>query len=166
MRLLNAQGRGVASAVCVIMLLVFSCQAGASPAGYAVQPGMTQMLLSMAGVETESVVLSRADDISKALYIPNVRGNDILIGFPDAGIRQGAPFLLTVNGEDLMVKVTGGGQLAVLEGDPHVLPADVGDFIDCLVNNIGDLARAIIELDIGGIIGNAFQLVGCIFAIL
>jgi hypothetical protein len=126
---------------------------------------MTQMLLLAAGVETDSVVLTRGDDISRAIYIPNLRGNDVLIGFPDTGIGRDVPFLLAINGEELMVEATGGG-LTVLEGDPSVLPADIGDFIDCLVENIVDLARAIIELNIGGIIGNVLQLVGCIFSIL
>jgi hypothetical protein len=140
--------------------------ADAAPARHAMQPGMTRMLLSVAGVETDSVVLSRSDDISRAIYIPNVRGNEVLIGFPDAGIGRDVPFLLAINGEELLVESATGGGLTVLDGDSSVLPADVGDFIDCLVNNIVDLARAIIELNIGGIIGNVLQLVGCIFAIL
>lgn len=165
MRLWKGMRLWVTGAFCLAMIVCCSMPAEAARAGYAMQPGMTRMLLSVAGVETDSVVLSRADDISRALYIPNLRGNDVLIGFPDAGIGRDVPFLLAINGEELMVEATGGG-LTVLEGDPSVLPADVGDFIDCLVNNIVDLVRSIIEINIGGIIGNVLQLVGCIFAIL
>jgi hypothetical protein len=155
----------VTGGLCVAVLLSVSISAGAAPGRYAAQPVMTQLLLSSAGVETEAVELYRDDDISRAIYIPNLRGNDVLIGFPDAGIGRDVPFLLAINGEELMVEATGGG-LTVLEGDPSVLPADVDDFVDCLVNTIVDLVRSIIELNIGGIIGNVFQLVGCIFAIL
>jgi hypothetical protein len=127
---------------------------------------MTGLLLSSAGVETEAVELYRDDDISRALYIPDVRGNEVLIGFPSAGIRLAVPFLLVVNGEEFTVEVTSDKQLDVLEGDPSLLPADVGDFVNCLVNNIVDLVKSIIEINIGGIIGNVLQLVVCIFAIL
>jgi len=156
----------VTGGLCVAVLLSVSIPAGAAPGRYAAQPAMTQLLLSSAGVETEAVELYRDDDISRALYIPDVGGNDVLIGFPGAGIGLEVPFLLVVNGEELMVKVTAAGELTVLEGDPSVLPADVGDFVDCLVNNIVDLVRSIIELNIGGIIGNVLQLVVCVFAIL
>jgi hypothetical protein len=166
MMVTNRKRSMVAGAFCVALLVSIALPAGAAPGRYAMQPGMTQMFLSVAGVETDAVVLSRGDDISRALYIPNLRGNDVIIGFPDAGIGLDVPFLLSINGEELMVEATTGGGLAVLEGDPTVLPADIGDFIDCLVNNIVDLARAIIELNIGGIIGNVLQLVGCIFQIL
>lgn len=155
----------VAGAFCAVLLVCIALPAGAAPGRCAMQPGVTQMLLSAAGVETDAVVLSRGDDIRRALYIPNLRGNDVLIGFPDAGIGLDVPFLLSINGEELMVAATSGG-LEVLEGDPAVLPADVGDFVSCLVSNIVDLARAIIQIDIGGIIGNVLQIVGCIFQIL
>ena len=166
MKLLSSLRSMVMGTFCIIVLLCFSMPAEAVHARYAMQPAMTQMLLTMAGLETDAVELSRDDDISRAIYIPDVRGNDVLIGFPDAGIGRDVPFLLSINGEELIVEATAGGALNVLEGDPAVLPADVGDFIDCLVNNIVDLARAIIELNIGGIIGNVLQLVGCIFSIL
>lgn len=166
MKVSNRMRSMVAGTFCAALLVCVAMPAGAAPGRYAMQPGMTQMFLSVAGVETDAVVLSRGDDISRALYIPNLRGNDVLIGFPDAGIGLDVPFLLAINGEELMVEATTGGGIAVLEGDPSVLPADIGDFIDCLVNNIVDLARSIIELNIGGIIGNVLQLVGCIFAIL
>jgi hypothetical protein len=156
----------VTGGLCVAVLLSVSISAGAAPGRYAAQPAMTQLLLSSAGVETEAVELYRDDDISRALYMPNVGGNEVLIGFPGAGIGLEVPFLLVVNGEELTVKVTAAGELTVLEGDPSVLPADVGDFVDCLVNTIVDLVRSIIEINIGGIIGNVLQLVGCIFAIL
>jgi hypothetical protein len=155
----------VAGAFCVALLVCVALPAGAAPGRYAMQPGVTQLFLSVAGMETDAVVLSRSDDISRALSIPNLRGNDVLIGFPDAGIGLDVPFLLAINGEELMVAATSGG-LAVLEGDPAVLPADIGDFVNCLVDNIVDLARAIIQIDIGGIIGNVLQIVGCIFQIL
>lgn len=165
MKVSNRMRAMVAGTFCVALLVCIALPAGAAPGRYAMQPGVTQLFLSVAGMETDAVVLSRSDDISRALSIPNLRGNDVLIGFPDAGIGLDVPFLLSINGEELMVEATGGG-LTVLEGDPAVLPADIGDFIDCLVNNIVDLARAIIQIDIGGIIGNVLQLVGCIFAIL
>jgi hypothetical protein len=165
MKVLKGMRLPVIGAFCCAMMVCCTVPAGASMRGHEMQPAMTQMLLLAAGVETDSVVLTRGDDISRAIYIPNLRGNDVLIGFPDTGIGRDVPFLLAINGEELMVEATGGG-LTVLEGDPSVLPADIGDFIDCLVENIVDLARAIIELNIGGIIGNVLQLVGCIFSIL
>lgn len=166
MRFRNSMRLLVTGGLCVAVLLSVSISAGAAPGRYAAQPAMTQLLLSSAGVETEAVELYRDDDISRALYMPNVGGNEVLIGFPGAGIGLEVPFLLVVNGEELTVKVTAAGELTVLEGDPSVLPADVGDFVDCLVNTIVDLVRSIIEINIGGIIGNVLQLVGCIFAIL
>jgi hypothetical protein len=166
MKVSNKMQSMVAGAFCVVLLVCIALPAGAAPGRYAMQPGMTRVFLSAAGVETDSVALSRGDDIRRALSIPNLRGNDVLIGFPDGGIRLDVPFLLAINGEDLMVEATSGGELLVLAGDPSVLPADIGDFVNCLVNNIVDLARAIIQLDIGGIIGNVLQLVGCIFQIL
>ncbi len=166
MRFRNSMRLLVTGGLCVAVLLSVSISAGAAPGRYAAQPVMTQLLLSSAGVETEAVELYRDDDISRALYMPNVGGNEVLIGFPGAGIGLEVPFLLVVNGEELTVKVTAAGELTVLEGDPSVLPADVGDFVDCLVNTIVDLVRSIIEINIGGIIGNVLQLVGCIFAIL
>jgi len=156
----------VTGGLCVAVLLSVSIPAGAAPGRYAAQPAMTGLLLSSAGVETEAVELYRDEGISRALHIPDVRGNDVLIGFPDAGIGLEVPFLLVVNGEEFTVEVTSDRQLNVLEGDPAVLPADVGEFVDCLVNNIVDLVRSIIEINIGGIIGNVLQLVVCIFAIL
>jgi hypothetical protein len=165
MRFLNSMRFLVTVGLCVAVLLSFSITAGAAPGRYAAQPAMTRLLLSSAGVATEAVELYRDDDISRALHIPDVRGNDVLIGFPGAGIGPEVPFLLVVNGEELNVKVTAAGELTVLEGDPSVLPADVGDFINCLVNNIVDLVKSIIEINIGGIIGNVLQLVVCVFAI-
>jgi hypothetical protein len=165
MKVSNRMRSMVTGTFCVALLVCIALPAGAAPGRYAMQPGVAQLFLSAAGVETDAVVLSRGDDIRRALYIPNLRGNDVLIGFPDAGIGLDAPFLLAINGEELMVEATSGG-LAVLEGDPAVLPADIGDFVNCLVDNIVDLARAIIQIDIGGIIGNVLQIVGCIFQIL
>lgn len=166
MRVVRSMRSMTAGVFCVALLMCISMPAEAAPAGYAMQPGMTRMFLSMAGMETDAVVLSRNDDISRALYIPNLRGNDVVIGFPDAGIGLDVPFLLEINGEELIVEATAEGELHVLEGDPAVLPADIGDFINCLVDNIVDLVRAIIELNIGGIIGNVFEIIGCIFRIL
>lgn len=166
MRVVKSLRSMMAGAFCVALLMCISMPAESAPARYAMQPGMTRMFLSIAGMETDAVVLSRNDDISRALYIPNLRGNDVVIGFPDAGIGLDVPFLLEINGEELIVEATAGGGLGVLQGDPTILPADIDDFVSCLVNNIVDLARAIIQLDIGGIIGNVLQLVGCIFSIL
>ena len=166
MRFRNSMQLLVTGGLCVAVLLSVSIPAGAAPGRYAAQPAMTGLLLSSAGVESEAVELYRDDDISRALYIPDVRGNEVLIGFPGAGIRLAVPFLLVVNGEEFTVEVTSDKQLDVLEGDPSLLPADVGDFVNCLVNNIVDLVKSIIEINIGGIIGNVLQLVVCIFAIL
>jgi len=166
MSLARRTGSSVMVTFCFAVLLCFSNPAGASQGWHEVQPGMARIFLSMAGLETDSVALDRGDGIQRALYIANLKGNDVLIGFPDAGIGRDVPFLLAINGEELTVEASAQGELNVLEGDPAVLPTDVGDFISCLLGNIVDLVRAILQLNIGGIIGNLFELIGCIFSIL
>ena len=172
MGLLSMMRSAVTGVLCVTVLLCFSFPAGASPGGYAVQPEIAQLLLAMAGVETELIALSREDDFNRAIHIAGVRGNDILIGFPDAGIGKEAPFLLAYNGEELIVKLTGQGALEVIEGNPQVIPASITDFIGCLVNSIADLVGDILECGvsplclIGVVFNGVFRILGCIFSIL
>ena len=172
MGLLSRMRSAVTGVLCVTVLLCFSFPAGASPGGYAVQPEIAQLLLTMAGVETELIALSREDDFNRAIHIAGVRGNDILIGFPDAGIRKEVPFLLALNGEELIVELAEQGELEVLSGNPEVIPAGITDFIGCLVNSIGDLIGNILECGIsplclvGVVFNGVFRILGCIFSIL
>jgi hypothetical protein len=82
------------------------------PNGYAsrevisVQPETVQIVLSMAGIETEIVSLDRADGFDRALYADNLGSNAILVGFPRKGIGKEVPFLLAVEGKEIVVRVS------------------------------------------------------------
>ena len=85
----------------------------------------------MAGLEAEIVDLSREDGFDRALYTDNLGSDTILIAFPGTGIGKGFPFLLAVEGEEIVFLIAADGGLQVVSGNEAVLPAGVIDAVEC-----------------------------------
>jgi hypothetical protein len=119
-------------ALCMCLLFSFVPNSNASREGITVQPETVQFFLSMVGLETEIVDLDREDGLDRALYIDNLGIYPILIGFPEAGIGKGVPFLLTVEGEEIVVRVSEDGRLKDIAGNEVVMPAGIAEYVVCM----------------------------------
>jgi hypothetical protein len=144
----------------------------ASRAGITIQPEIVQIVLSMAGLETEIVDLDREDGFDRALYIDSLGSDSILIGFPGTGIGKGFPFLLAVEGEEIVVRIAEDGGLQVVAGDEAVMPAGIIDVVECLVGTLVDLIQDILDVSLNPfriivlVLNAVFSILGCVFSLI
>ena len=111
-------------ASCIILFCSSVPGSYASQGVMNVQPEIAQSLLSMVGLETEIVALNRGDGFDRTLNLGSLQGNSLSIGFPTTGISRGVPFLLTVEGEEVIVALTEDGVIEVLGGDASAVPPE------------------------------------------
>jgi hypothetical protein len=118
--------------MCICLLFSFVPNSNASRGEITVQPETVQFFLSLVGLETEIVDLNREDGIDRALYTDNLGSDPILIGFPETGIGKESPFLLAVEGEEIVVRVAEDGELQVVTGNAEVMPAGFLELVQCV----------------------------------
>jgi hypothetical protein len=148
------------------------------PNGYAagngdmsIQPETVQIILSMAGLETELVDLAREDVFDRALYTDTLGSDPLLIGFPGKGIGKGFPFLLAVEGEEIVFLIAEDGGLQVVSGNEAVIPAGVIDAVECLVGTLLDLIQDILDASLNPfsiialVLNAVFSILFCVFAL-
>ncbi len=134
-----------------------------------VQPELLQILLSLAGMETEIANLNRGDCFERGIYIKGIKDVTLLIGFPKTGIRKGVPFLLSVEDTEVLVELSEGGSLNVIDGDERLIPSGIGDFIECIFNAAGNLVKDIGDCSVNpfcivvAALSGVFNILGCIF---
>jgi len=159
-------------ASCIILFCSSVISSYASQGVMNVQPEIAQSLLGMVGLETEIVELNRGDGFDRTLNLGSLEGNSLSIGFPTTGISRGAPFLLTVEGEEVIVALTEDGVIAVLGGDPSAVPLSIFDAVECLLDTLVDLVRDILESNLNIfriivlVINGIFRILGCIVSII
>jgi hypothetical protein len=125
----------------VISLCVLPAQA--AQAGRAVHPELLQKLLSTAGLSTEIFTLDRADGFAKGILIENVRDVSLMIGFPGDGIQKGTPFLLSIEGQEVVAALSEEGELIVIAGEEALVPAGILDFVECILDTVDVLLEGI-----------------------
>ena len=113
----------VCLASCLYVVLFSVPNGYASRGAISIQPETVQIVLSMAGLGTEIVDLAREDGFDWALYADDLGSDAILIGFPGTGIGKGFPFLLAVEGEEIVFLIAEDGGLEVVSGNEEVIPA-------------------------------------------
>jgi len=162
----------VCLASCMYLLLSSVPNGYASREVISVQPETVQIVLSMAGIETEIVSLDRADGFDRALYADNLGSNAMLVGFPRKGIGKEVPFLLAVEGKEIVVRVSEGGGLHVVAGDGAVMPAGIIDAVECLVNTLLGLIQGILDAPLNPftiialVLNAVFSILGCVFSLI
>ena len=158
-------------AACLCVLLSSVPNGYASRAVITLQPEIAQIVLSMAGLETGIVDLAREDGFDRALYADNLGSDPLLIGFPGTGIGKGFPFLLAVEGEEIVFLIAEDGGLQVVSGNEAVLPAGVIDAVQCLVNTLLGLIQGILDAPLNPfsiialVLNAVFSILGCVFSL-
>jgi hypothetical protein len=143
----------------------------ASRADVTIQPEMVQIVLHMAGWETESLDLDREDGFDRGLSIDTLGSDPMLIGFPATGIGKGVPFLLSLEGEEIVVRIAEEGGLQVVSGNEAVIPAGVIDAVECLVDTLVDLIQGILDASLNPfsivalVLNAVFKILGCVFSL-
>jgi hypothetical protein len=139
--------------------------------GMSIQPETVQIILSMAGLETELVDLAREDGFDRALYTDTLGSDSLLIGFPGKGIGKGFPFLLAVEGEEIVFLIAEDGGLQVVSGNEAVIPAGVIDAVECLVDTLVNLIEGILDVSLNPfsiialVLNAVFSIVFCVFSL-
>ena len=161
----------VCLASCLYVLLFTVPDGYASRGVMSIQPETVQMVFSMAGVETEIIDLVREDGFDRALYADTLGSNPLLIGFPETGIGEGLPFLLAVEGEEIVFLIAEDGGLEVVCGNEAVIPAGVIDAVECLVNTLLGLIQGILDASLNPfsiialVLNAVFSILGCVFSL-
>ena len=156
---------------CVALIFCLSLNVQASPVRNTVQPEILQILLSMVGLETEIKDLNREDGFEKGIYIEGIQDVRLLIGFPKTGIAKGTPFLLSVEGEEVLVELSEEGVLSIIDGDEEFIPTGISDFVECILDAVADLVENILDcrnpfcIVVYALYG-IFKILWCIFYIL
>jgi hypothetical protein len=128
-----------------------------------VKPVIFQSALKAAGIFSERIVSDPGTGYPCAVYMRDYKGSEVTIGFPSAGLRRGAPFLLAIDGMTAIVRCADDGKLAIISGDERIVQSGVFDIIGCILSNtlesLGDLIEAIANVNIGGILQAVAKLV-------
>lgn len=160
------------AAVCAVLIFCFPLNVYASPGLNVFQPEILQMFLSVAGLETEIVDLNRGDGFERGIYIEGIQDVTLLIGFPKTGITKGTPFLLSVEGVELLVELSEEEGLIVIDGDEELIPLNIFDFVECILESIIDVVQGILSCGANPFcivivaLSGVFKILGCIFYIL
>jgi len=158
-------------ATCVALQFCLSLNVQASTLKNSVRPEILKIILSMVGLETEIKDLNRGDGFEKGIYIEGIQDVRIMIGFSKAGIEKGIPFLLSVEGVEVLVELSEEGVLSVNEGDGEFIPSGISDFVECIMNAVAELVEDILDcrdpfcIIIYSLYG-IFRILWCIFNLL
>ena len=126
----------------------------------------------MAGLETKIVDLDREDGIDRGLYTDALRSDAVLIGFSGTGIGRGVPFLLAVEGEEIVVQQADYGGLLVVAGNETVMPSGIIDGVECLIDTLVDLIQGILDAPLNPfsiivlVFNTVFSILGCVFSLI
>lgn len=143
----------IAFSACVLLLCrPVPIQAGSFEP--VVQPALFQSALKAAGVFSERIVAdSQTGDIC-SVYIPDLKGSTVTIGFPSSGLKPGKPFFLEIDGMQATVTCTGDGKMSLIDGDERIIATGIFGTLECLFNTVltmlADVFDAILTLDILG----------------
>ena len=157
---------------CSYLLLSAVPNSHASRAGVTIQPEMVQVVLSMAGWGTESIDLDREDGFDRALAIDTLGSDPMIIGFPATGIGKGVPFLLAMEGEEIIVLLAEEGGVQVLSGNEAVIPTGIIDAVECLVDTLAGLIQGILDSSLNPfsivvlVLNAVFNMLGCVFSLI
>ena len=86
-------------------------------------------------------------------------------------MAKGVPFLLSVEGEEVLLALSENGMIQVIDGNEEVVPASIINAVVCLINTLVDLVRDILESNLNIVnlfvlVFNAvFNILGCIVSI-
>ena len=109
----------------------------------AVKPALVQHMLKIAQVPLEVVENSPDAPFPSSIYIPELAGSSVTIGFPAAGIQRQAPFYLEIDGAAATVMVGAHGGLKIIDGDSRVTASGIFSVIQCLISTILTTMQAI-----------------------
>lgn len=130
-------------------------------------PAFFQSALKAAGVFSEKIVSDPDTGYPHCVYIPDLRGATVTIGFPSTGLRRETLFLLEIDGMLATVICTDDGKLTILDGDKRMAATGIFGTLECLFNEVltmlADLFEAIFSLNIVGILESIF---GGIFGVI
>ena len=147
--------------------------AQADTAGFVVQPVLLQHLLKIAQVPAELIENSPDSPFPTSVYIPELKGSSVTIGFPASGIRRQAPFYLEIDGAAATVMIGAQGGLAIIDGDGRITATGIFSALDCIfsaiITMIDDFFYALLHFDFLGMLTAIFNgihwIINCIFEI-
>jgi hypothetical protein len=152
----------IVGTVC-LLLICAAAPAQAQTWEPSLKPALFQSSLKAAGIFSERIASDPDTGYTAGIYMPNFKGSAVTIGFPAAGLRRGAPFLLEIDGMTATVQYDGDGTLKIIDGDQRVADSSVFGIIECILSNalesVGDLIDSIAHLNIPGIIQAVVKLV-------
>ncbi|MBN2107375.1 MAG: hypothetical protein JW832_08100 [Deltaproteobacteria bacterium] len=141
---------------CMFCFFSFSFTAG-SFAGHsspALHPSFFQGMLQATGVSCEIIASDPSAGCPSCVYIPDLKGSTVTIGFPVSGLLPGKPFMLEIDGMQATVAFAGSGSLLFVDGDERVSAAGIFGTLECLFNTIltmlAEAFDSILSLDILG----------------
>ena len=148
--------RRISFLTCLFCLFSFFCAAGAF-AGHsspALHPSFFQSMIQATGTYSEIIASDPATGYPSCVYIPDLQGSSVTIGFPASGLLPGEPFMLEIDGMQATVACTGDGRLSLVEGDERVIAAGIFGTLECLFNTVltmlAEMFDSILSLDILG----------------
>ena len=122
---------------CTVLISFCSFNLYAAQEKRAIPAPLLQKVLNGTGLEAEIVTLNRDDDYAKGIYIENIKGYTVLIGFPKRGISKETPFLLSIDGEEALVTLSE-GMLKTIDTDAAFIPAGIDDMIECIMDAVDE----------------------------
>jgi hypothetical protein len=137
-----------------LLLLCLSAPAQARTFELSLKPSVFQSILTAAGTYSEIIASDPDTGYSCSVYIPYIKGATVTVGFPSAGLRREAPFLLEINGIPATVTYSKAGKLAILDGDERMAATGIFGTLECLFSEVftmvADFFAAIFSLNILG----------------
>ena len=128
--------------------------AGLQPPG--IQPPMFQSMIRAAGISSEIIESDPETGYPWSVYIADVKGSTVTIGFPSSGLKPGKPFLLEIDGMPATLTCTREGKLSLVDGDERIVAAGIFGTLECLFSTVltmlADVFDSILSLDILGLI--------------
>ena len=145
------------------LFLYMAAPAQAQTFDPSLKPALFQSSLKAAGIFSKRIVYDSDAGYTAGIYMPYFKGSAVTIGFPAAGLRLGAPFLLEIDGMAATVQFDADGKLKIIDGDQRVADSGVFGIIECILSNalesVGDLIDSIANLNIPGIVKAVVKLV-------
>lgn len=151
--------------LCTVLVFCCSFNLHAAQVGKTIKPELLQQLLNLAGLDTAVVALDRGDGFETGVSIEGLQDATLLIGFPRTGIAKETPFLLAIDGTEVLVALSEDGRLNVIGGDATFVPAGIDDFVTCVLNAVDEMLAGIDACGVNPIciIGVTFEAVVDIF---
>jgi hypothetical protein len=111
-------------------------------------------MLQATGTNAEIIASDPATGYPSCVYIPDLKGSSVTIGFPASGVLPGKSFMLEIDGMQATVACAGDGRLRLVAGDERVRAAGIFGTLECLFNTIltmlAEVFDSILSLDILG----------------